>query len=221
MVNPHIHKNGNIILLETSGSPYYDENGNPCGFRGNNTDITQRIQGEEALREQEQTVRAITSSVRDALILIDHDGNISFWNKAASAILGYSREEVFGKNLHELIVPKQFIEQYRRAIRIFQTTGTGSAIGKTLEVVALHKDQHEIAIELSLSSVELKGKWCAVGILRDITERRRAEEQINNLANSLRKIPIQFFDWISKENYCMPIQRLNYSSRNGIVRLVT
>jgi len=181
-INHNVHKNGQTVILETSGSPMFDESGRFTGYRGADSDITQRMRAEEVLREQESTLRAITSSVKDAIIMIDDNGKISFWNDAAEDILGYSRDEVNGKNLHTLIAPKQFLEQHAKAFSVFRSTGNGAAIGKTLELSALRKDQKEISIELSLTSVRIREKWFAVGVLRDITERKRAEVEIRNLA---------------------------------------
>ena len=131
--------------------------------------------GEEKLRESEERIRAITTSARDAIVVIDKDGNVSFWNPAAEQILGYSMEEVIGKNLHELIAPARFLSNYRAAFPEFQKTGQGNAIDKTLELAARRKDGIEIDVTLSLSAVKIKGAWNAIGIIQDITERKRAE----------------------------------------------
>ncbi|PIP08923.1 MAG: hypothetical protein COX51_01630, partial [Syntrophobacteraceae bacterium CG23_combo_of_CG06-09_8_20_14_all_50_8] len=130
---------------------------------------------EEKLRENEERIRAITTSARDAIVVIDNDGNVSFWNPAAEQILGYTVEEAIGRNLHELIVPDRFIPDYRAAFPEFQKTGGGNAIGKTLELAARRKDGIEIDVTLSLSAVKIKGAWNAIGIIQDITERKRAE----------------------------------------------
>ena len=133
---------------------------------------------EDAIRDQEGILLAIASSVKDAIILIDNEGNISFWNDAASRILGYREEEAIGKNLHQLIVPLRYLEKHQAVFTDFQTSGQGEAINRTLELHAVHKNRTEFPVELSLSSVMIKGKWCAVGILRDITERNRIKEEL-------------------------------------------
>lgn len=70
--------------------------------------------------EPEIILKAITSSVRDAIIMIDNQGNIIFWNEASTRIFGYSRDEVHGKNLHMVLVPDRFKAQYRSAFPEFQ-----------------------------------------------------------------------------------------------------
>ncbi|MEI7980719.1 MAG: response regulator [Bacteroidota bacterium] len=133
---------------------------------------------EDAFRDQEGILRAITSSVKDAIIMINSDGNISFWNEAASHILGFKKEEILGKNLHQLIVPEKYRENFLSVFPSFQSAGNGAMINKTVELQAIKKNKNEIPVELSLSPVKIKGKWCAVGILRDITERIRAKEEL-------------------------------------------
>lgn len=130
---------------------------------------------EERLRESEERIRAITTSARDAIIVIDNNGNVSFWNPAAEQILGYSMEEAIGKNLHELIAPERFFSNYHASFPEFQKTGRGNAIDKTLELAARRKDGREIDVTLSLSAVNIKGAWNAIGIIQDITDRKRAE----------------------------------------------
>ncbi len=141
-------------------------------------EITDRRRVEEALRDNEEIFSAIGSAARDAIVMIDSRGDITYWSKAGEAILGRTREEMVGRNLHMEIIPDRFHDNHLRAFTDFKSSGRGSMVGKTIEMVALHKDGHELSVELSLSSVRLKGEWCAVGIMRDITERKRAEKEL-------------------------------------------
>jgi len=131
---------------------------------------------ERSLAESELKFRMITSSAHDAIMMIDNQGRITYWNDAAQHVFGYRRENVLGKNLHELIAPKRFRETHFTMFEIFKNTGAGGAIGKTVELSALRADGREFPVELSLSSVKIQGEWCAIGILRDITERKRTEQ---------------------------------------------
>jgi len=137
---------------------------------------------EESLRESGERIRAITNSANEGITMMDNNGNISYWNPAAQRILGYTREEAIGKNLHELIAPERFLPAHLAAFPEFQKTGRGNAIGKTLELTARRKDGREIDIALSLSAVKIQGAWHSVGIIQDITERKKVEEQIKHLA---------------------------------------
>jgi PAS domain S-box-containing protein len=127
------------------------------------------------LHGSESTLRAIANAARDGIILIDNDGKVAFWNRAAERIFGYQAEEAMGKELHPLLAPGSFVDAYRKGFTHFRRTGEGSAVGRTLELSALHKDGSEFSIELSLSTLKLGEEWHAVGLVRDITEKKRAE----------------------------------------------
>jgi len=153
------------------------QDGRPTRMIGTHTDITDRKQAETALLESEARLRSITGSARDGIIMMDPRGAISYWNPAAEEMLGYCQDEAIGKNLHELLAPERYLEAHRSAFPGFMRTGQGNAIGKTLELAARRKDGREIPVDLSLSVVSLHGEPYAVGILRDITSRKRAEEE--------------------------------------------
>ncbi len=153
-----------------------DERGRSLGRRGVNRDITDRKQVEAALRESEARFRIATDSTRDAFILIEGDrGCVKWWNPAAEKVFGYCREEMLGKNLHDYLLPPPLREKAHHGVAHFARTGEGPLIGQTLELMALRKSGEEFPIELSLSAVRLGDKQYAVGIARDITDRRRAD----------------------------------------------
>jgi PAS domain S-box-containing protein len=141
-------------------------------------DITERRQAMESLRESESRLKAITDSAQDAILMMDPRGAVFFWNPAAERIFGYAKEEALGKDLHLLIAPLRYHEAHRAAFPEFLRTGSGGAVGKTLELHALRKDGTEIDVSVSLSGVLLHGAWHAVGILRDITEQKKVERAL-------------------------------------------
>jgi two-component system, cell cycle sensor histidine kinase and response regulator CckA len=145
-------------------------------------DIAERLKTEESLRESESRISIITQTARDAIMMIDSEGRVSFWNRAAIQLFGYTEEEILSKELHSLIVPEHYYPAFEKGFKEFLLSGTGNAIGKTLELMAKHKDGHEVPVEISLSSIQIGGKWNAVGIVRDITIRKRREKIINDQA---------------------------------------
>ena len=159
-----------------------DSKGKALRFLGTHVDITKRREMEEALRESEEKFHSITSSANDAIFFIDNNGHISYCNKKAVEMFGYNKEEMSGKDLHKLIVPAKYYDDYKKGFRAFQKTGNGPAIGKTLELSALRKNGEEFPVALSLSAVKLKGKWNAVGIIRDISVQKEAEKKLKKLA---------------------------------------
>lgn len=150
-------------------------------------DITERRLAEEALRESENKFRQVSASAQDAVIVLDQDGRITDWNAAAERIFGYPASEAIGQSLHTLVVPARHGAASRRGLRRFRKTGTGPMIGQTLERVARRPDGAEFPVELSISSVLLRGEWHAIGMVRDITERKRAEEKLRASEAELRE----------------------------------
>ncbi|MDN5322570.1 MAG: hypothetical protein PWQ67_1024, partial [Clostridia bacterium] len=91
------------------------------------------------------------------------------------------REEILGKDLHRLVVPDECLYQaYNKAFKHFQLTGEGNAIGKIMEFKAKHKDGRELDVELSLSALRFGKAWHAVGIVRDISQRKQTQEELEN-----------------------------------------
>jgi PAS domain S-box-containing protein len=137
------------------------------------------------LRESEEMFKKITSGAMDGIVLIDSVGKVNYWNPAAENIFGYSRDEMTGTDLHKLLTSATDGEKYEANKIQFSKTGTGNAVGKKIELKALHKKGNQIDIELSLSSLKIKGEWHALGIVRDITERKYAENQLKTLSKAV------------------------------------
>lgn len=159
-----------------------------------------RTRIEKELRESEERLRKIASTAPDAVILMDNDGNVSFWNEAASNMFGYTSEDVSGKDLHSCLMPDRHMDAFEKGFETFRKTGEGPIVGKVYEIEAKRKDGTEFPVELSLSSVKLNGKWNAVGIVRDITERKRLEESLRNSYNLTNTIIDSMQDAISLIN---------------------
>ncbi|MCG2750322.1 MAG: diguanylate cyclase [Desulfobacteraceae bacterium] len=175
-------QNGRMVKIFARVDSVYDEAEKIIGTIAVYSDITERKETEQALRESEERFRTIAVTARDAIATLDNDGNISYWNSAAEMILGYSAEEVMGKNLHTFLPPSKYVEAHLTEFPRFQQSGEGNAVGKTLELEAIRKDGTVIPVELSLSSFQSKGQWCALGILRDITDRKKVEAELRSLS---------------------------------------
>lgn len=145
-------------------------------------EVRHRTNAEEALRESEEKFRSISSSAQDAIVMMDHEGNISYWNEAAERMFGHSQSEIMGKPLHDTIVPQEYYQSFLKGFAGFKVNGTGGAIGKTVQLSGLRKDGAQFPVELSLSAVNIRGQWHAVCIIRDTTERKRLEEKLSSLS---------------------------------------
>jgi len=141
-------------------------------------EIEARKETEKSLAESEEYFRSISEAAKDAIIKMDSNGMISFWNHAAEEIFGYTSNEAIGKDPHILLAHADYLDRAKRAAEAFGISGSGNAIGKTIEMLALKKDQTVIPIEISLSSTKIGDKWNAVGIIRDITERKETESKL-------------------------------------------
>ena len=179
-------KNGELFWERTSLTPILSESGEITNFLAVKEDITAYKQAEAQLREGEEKFRLMTTTARDAIIMLDHEGKVSFWNQAAEEMFGYAEAEIMNREIQQWLVPERFHEAYRKGFDHFQNTGESPAIDKTLEWIAIRKDGLEIPVELSASSVKLKGRWHVLGILRDITERKSAEAKLNQEQDLMR-----------------------------------
>ncbi|QSA96175.1 PAS domain S-box protein [Methylococcus sp. EFPC2] len=147
-----------------------------------------RKAAERALRDSEEKFRAMSASAQDAIVLMDHEGKVSFWNAAAEKIFGYSQQEILGQDLHRLLSPRR----YRPAVQESFSHSKGADIealaGKTVELFALKKDGSEFSVELSLSAIRLEDHWNAIGIVRDITARKQAERELHAREQEFRAL---------------------------------
>lgn len=140
----------------------------------------------EELGESEEKFHTMAAAANDAVVLTDSDGRISFWNKGAERIFGYTSREAIGQDYKSLIVPGRFKDSYEKGFARFKKSGKPPFTEKTIEREALRKDGTTIPIELSLSTVKLKDRWYVLEIIRDITERKHAEKIMRRLATVVR-----------------------------------
>ncbi|MGB9624211.1 MAG: PAS domain S-box protein [Phycisphaerae bacterium] len=151
-------------------------------------DLTAQKEAEHTLKESEERFRAVVTAARDAIVMMGPDGAITLWSPSAETLFGWTAQEAVGQPLHNLLAPERLREAHARAFPAFQATGSGAAVGKTLELPALRKDGHEILVELSLSPLRLEGQWYALGILRDATERKQTEQALQRALLQTKQI---------------------------------
>jgi two-component system, sensor histidine kinase and response regulator len=172
----HRRVNGELFVAEVTFTS--------CNFKGEHVlqvttrDISEMKKIENSLRESEETFHAITESASDAIILINSTGVITFWNSAAQKIFNYSSQEILGKNLYQFIASNRFHASQMRATKLRRNSNDGSVQHRMLELVAIRKGGAEFPIELNISPLYLHGKQHAVTIIRDITERKKMEEEM-------------------------------------------
>jgi PAS domain S-box-containing protein len=163
-----VHEYGDVICDELTGRP--------LRLFGIIQDITERKQAEEALRESEEQTRLIVESALDAVVTINTDSTLTGWNTQAEAIFGWSRQEALGQSI-DIILPPQYREAHHRGLKYFLATGEGPVLNQRIEISARHRDGHEFPVELAISAVRLGDSFIFSAFIRDITERKQAEEQ--------------------------------------------
>ncbi len=182
-----VRKDGQRITISLVLNPIKNATGTIIGASGSSHDISESKKLIRLLKDSEMRFRQICSGALDGIVCMDQDGKATVFNRAAEKMLGYKSEEVIGKNLHALITPERYREAYGKGLAHFKTSGEGPALGKTQELVAKKADGSELPIELSVSAVRINDTWQAIGIMRDISERKMLEQQVKESEQALRE----------------------------------
>jgi diguanylate cyclase (GGDEF)-like protein/PAS domain S-box-containing protein len=163
-----------------------DATGTAKQLAGVSVDVTDRKLVEQSLEESESRKKAILDAALDCVITIDHEGRIIEFNPAAARTFGYPRDLVVGEQMDELIIPPSLREAHNRGFDHYLATGEGPMLGKRLELQAMHADGSEFPIELAITRVDLPGLPVFTAYLRDITDRKRAEEIQKHVEEELK-----------------------------------
>jgi PAS domain S-box-containing protein len=139
--------------------------------------VIERKQAEEALRASEERFRGVTDAAMDAIVSADAEGRLRSWNQGAERMFGWRAEEVIGRPL-TVIIPERLRAMHAEGIARVRRTGRSKLAGTVVELVALHRDGHEFPVELSIGTWEASDGPAFSGVLRDITERKRAENAL-------------------------------------------
>src|SRR5712664_3288881 len=165
---------------------YYDEPRTPTPlhqslveqFRHIASIAVERAQNDAALKQSEARKAAILDSALDCVVTIDEEGGITEFKPAAERSFGYRREEVVGQQLADVIIPPAFRQEHRRGFARYLATGEERVLGRRIEMTAVRADGSEFPVELAITRIPLDGPPSFTGYLRDITERKRSEEEL-------------------------------------------
>lgn len=195
-------KDGSHYWVYTTIVPFVDDAGLPYQYVSVRTEITDIKKAQEILArsrdqmenlvlartielaEREEMLLSITDSAQDAVVMVNHEAKVTYWNPAAEKIFGYTAAEIMGGDPCAMLVPKQYCGVMKTAFDEFRKTGAGSLIGKTSELTAMRNSGEEFPVEVSLSAIKIMGGWHAVAIARDISARKLAEQRLEQMATT-------------------------------------
>jgi PAS domain S-box-containing protein len=168
--------------------PLRDLKGNLVRFVGTCADIQDFKVAQERLESAEERARLVVESALDAIIVIDSDGIVSDWNEQAQAIFGWPRVQIFGKQLVDTIIPPKYRKMHNAGLKHFLATGEGPLLNKRIEITGLHKEGHELQIELSIAPMKVGDHWTFSAFIRDLTESKRIAETLRETREELARI---------------------------------
>src|SRR6266852_5244253 len=169
-------------------------------------EIGERRLAEERVRQEQRELKrievrkaAILDSALDCIVTIDHKGCITEFNPAGESTFGYRRDEVVGKLLADVIIPASLRERHRRGFARYLATGESRVLGKRFEMTAVRANGSEFPVEIAITRIPLDGPPSFTGYLRDITDRKEAEEKLRRseafLAQAQYLARIGSFSW--------------------------
>jgi|GEM_PF-576200 len=176
-------KDGSIMWAESVVSVMRDSDGRPTGILGVTRDISQRKQVEEALRESEAKYAAVAEQAADGIVIVQ-DGLIKFANKAHAQITGYSVAELTGMPFLDTIDPSDRDLVARR----YDRRMAGTPVSAILETRMLCKDGTVKEAEARATTIQYQGRPAALAVIRDVTERRRAEQELQHKEEFYRSL---------------------------------
>lgn len=167
-------------------------------------DVTERKAAEQSIINSEEKRRLIMNAALDAIVCIDTNGDITFWNPMAETIFGWKENDVMGKRLSGIIIPEQFRSRHDQGIANYLKTGNAPALNVLLELSAIKSSGEEFPVELTILPIKQGGDEFFCAFIRDITERKKAENTIQAAYNEkniiLESIADAFFavdkNWI-------------------------
>jgi PAS domain S-box-containing protein len=159
-------------------------------------DISERKKVEHEFTKSVETRRLIMNSALDAIICIDTESLITVWTPQAEMIFGWKEEEIVGKKISETIIPNKYRKGHEKGLSNYLDTGEGPLLNKLVEITALRKDGTEFPVELSITPFTQDGKRFFCGFVRDITKRKKTDEQLSSERNLLRTLIDNLPDYI-------------------------
>ncbi|MFZ3088662.1 MAG: EAL domain-containing protein [Methylotenera sp.] len=136
----------------------------------------------KASRENDKKLRAVVDGALDAIVTIDDAGLLVEFNPAAERMFGYTKEQVIGKSLSEIIIPPNLRQSHDAGHKRYVLTGEKHIFNQRVELSAMRSGGSEFPIELTLTALKEDGLSLVTGFIRDISEQKKARQEIENFA---------------------------------------
>lgn len=145
------------------------------------------IESRSEVNNEQSLLNAFLDTVTDGIVCIDNRGNLKLFNRSAERIFGYSAKEVIGKNV-AILMPENFAATHHLFIEQYEKIADYDVIGRDREIRGMHKNGLEFPIEISIGEALIDGERVYTGIIRDITLRKQAEQEINTYRDHLEAL---------------------------------
>ena len=177
-------RDGSLVEISASISPVRDESGDVIGVSKSARDISARKRAERALHDQARFTQAILDNVVDGIITIDEHGTVASLNDAAERIFGYPPHEVLGQNV-KMLMPEPYHSEHDGYLANYRATGVEMIKGSGREVVGRRKSGETFPMDLAVSEISHTGRRMFVGLVRDISERKRVEQMKSEFVSTV------------------------------------
>ena len=169
---------GEYRWILNKGVPRFGPGGVFLGYTGSAVDITERMETEQALRESEERYRTLAETATDVIMTLDQNSTILFANPAVVNVFGYAPGELIGQKI-TMLMPESLHQRHQEGLRRYLQSGGKSLSWNSVSFPGLHKSGREIMLDISFTESEIGYTRLFTGIMRDVTERKRAESRQN------------------------------------------